>query len=170
MLKLFVLDAQSNGRIPAVARAAEERDLLQTKSWQTDWTSEAALEMPNKVALCRADDGELLGLMSYEVDRGALAVEVIYLESARHSNANLLHTTGEKRKYFGVARALLAYAIQISMDSGFDGVLIFKAKTSELLKYYMETLGARQVAAYDPFRLVLWEDAAEKILADYQEG
>lgn len=170
MLKLFVLDAQTKEKIWTVARAAKREDLIRTKNWQTDWTSDAASEMPNKVALCRADDGALLGLMSYEIDRGALAVEVIYLESARHSNANLLHETGESRKYFGVARALFAYAIQISMDSGFDGVLIFKAKTSELLKYYVETLGARQVAAYDPFRLVLWEDAAERILADYKEG
>lgn len=56
------------------------------------------------------------------------------------------------------------------MDHGFGGVLIFRAKTSELLKYYVENFGASQVAAYDPFRLVIWEDAAEKILADYKEG
>ena len=56
---------------------------------------------------------------------------------------------------------------QISLDAGFDGVLIFKAKTSELLSYYMEKFGARQVASYDPYRLVIWEDAAEDILSTF---
>ena len=53
---------------------------------------------------------------------------------------------------------------------GYDGVLIFKAKTSELLAYYTEAFGARQVASYDPFRLVIWEDAAADIIAEYLEG
>lgn len=51
--------------------------------------------------------------------------------------------------------------------TGFDGILIFKAKTSELLDYYMNNFGARQVASYDPFRLVIWEDAAATILSDF---
>lgn len=34
--------------------------------------------------------------------------------------------------------------------------MIFKAKTSELLSYYMEKFGARQVASYDPYRLVIY--------------
>ena len=106
-------------------------------------------------------------LMSYELDEDGLAVEILYLENARHSNANLLHLEGGSKKYFGIAKALFAYAIQISLDEGFDGILIFKAKTSELLDYYMNNFGARQVASYDPFRLVIWEDAAATILSDF---
>ena len=45
--------------------------------------------------------------------------------------------------------------------------MIFKAKTSELLSYYMEKFGARQVASYDPYRLVIWEDAAESIFSTF---
>ena len=71
---------------------------------------------------------------------------------------------------FWIAKALFAYAVQISLNAGYDGVLIFRAKTSELLAYYTETFGARQVASYDPFRLVIWEDAAADIIADYLEG
>lgn len=123
--------------------------------------------LPNKVALHRKDNDELLGLMSYELDEDGLAVEILYLENARHSNANLLHSEGGSKKYVGIAKALFAYAIQISLDVGFDGVLIFKAKTSELLSYYIEKFGARQVASYDPYRLVIWEDAAEDILSTF---
>lgn len=55
--------------------------------------------LPNKVAPRRADDGELLGLMSYELDEKGVAVEVIYMESARHSNENLLHVEGGYKRY-----------------------------------------------------------------------
>lgn len=167
MLNLFVLDYISNAKIPAIVRDATERDLLATKDWQTEWTTPYARQLPNKVALHRADNDELLGLMSYELDETGLAVEILYLENAQHSNANLLRAEGGQRKYIGIARALFAYAVQISLDAGFDGILIFKAKTSELLNYYMEKYGARQVASYDPFRLVIWEDAAAAILSDF---
>lgn len=120
-------------------------------------------------ALHRADDGELLGLMSYELDQGALAVEIIYIESAAHSNANLLRATGQSKKYIGIARALIAYAAKASVEAGFDGVLFFKAKTDELRKYYMQEFGAMPVGHYDPYRLVIWEDAAANILSDFEE-
>lgn len=97
-------------------------------------------------------------------------MEIIYVESARHSNANLLHAEGGHKQYLGIARALFAYAIQVSMDVGFDGVLVFRAKTSDLLNYYQREFGARQVGVYDPFRLVIWEDAAERLIAEYRRG
>ena len=57
---------------------------------------------------------------------------------------------------------------QVSLDAGFDGVLIFKAKTSDLLDYYAREFGARRAAAYDPFRMIIWEDAAERIIAEFR--
>lgn len=167
MLNLFVLEYASNAKIPTVVKTATEQDLIATRDWQTVWTTPYAKQLPNKVALHRKDNDELLGLMSYELDEDGLAVEILYLENARHSNANLLHSEGGSKKYVGIAKALFAYAIQISLDTGFDGVLIFKAKTSELLSYYIEKFGARQVASYDPYRLVIWEDAAEDILSTF---
>lgn len=168
MLDLFVLDAASEVKISAIVRPATEQDLTVTHDWQTSWNTPFALQLPNKVALCRADDGELLGLMSYELDQGSLAVELIYMESARHSNANLLHAERGRKRYYGIAKALFAYAVQVSLEAGFDGVLVFKAKTSDLLEYYRKEFGARQVAAYDPFRMVIWEDAAERIIAEFR--
>ncbi len=106
--------------------------------------------------------------MSYELDQGSLAVEIIYIESAQHSNANLLHAEGGHKRYIGIAKALFAYATQISIEAGFDGVLVFRAKTSELLDYYRREFGARQVGSYDPFRLVIWEDAAERLISTYR--
>ena len=169
MLDLFVLDAISNERIPADVEMATEQDFAATQNWQTSWNSTYAQTLPNKVALHRKDNDELLGLMSYELDERGLAVEILYMESARHSNANLVHAEGGHKKYLGIAKAMFAYAVQISLDAGFDGVLVFKAKTSDLLDYYMKEYGARQVGSYDPFRLVIWEDAAERLIAEFRK-
>lgn len=168
MLHLFVRDFPSEEKIPAIVEKATKQDLEETKDWQTDWTTPFARQLPNQVALRRADDQELLGLMAYELDESCLAVEVIYMESARHSNANLLHIEGGHKRYYGIAKALFAYAVQLSLDAGFDGVLMFKAKTSELLDYYRREFGACQVSAYDPFRMVIWEDAAERIISEFR--
>ena len=166
-MKLFVLDIGGN-EVPTYVSPATAGDLQATAKWQTKWTSKAAQDMPNKVALRRTDTNELLGLMAYAVDDAILAVEIIYVESADHSNANLLHEIGGEKKYIGIARALFAYAVSISMGNGYDGVLVFKAKTSELVEYYIREFGASHVGSYDPFRLVIWEDAARELI-DYFE-
>ena len=108
--------------------------------------------------------------MSYFVDGKSLAVEIIYIESADHSNANLLRQQHRTKKYIGIAKALFAYAVDVSIKEGCDGVLIFKAKTSKLADYYKQAFGAQNVGSYDPFRLVIWEDAAARIMMDFQEG
>ncbi len=166
-LNLFVWNHDLSIKIPTVIRTATFDDFNQTKAWQTNWTSRAAKAMPNKVALCRKDDNELLGLMSYEVDNCGLAVEVIYLESAAHSNANLLHKGLEGKKYIGISHALFAHAVMVSMDAGFDGVLYFKAKTSRLREYYIKEFGAMPLSSFDPFRLAIWEDAAATLVQEF---
>lgn len=103
-MKLFVLDIVGN-EIPTYVSPATVGDLQATTKWQTKWTSKAAQDMPNKVALRRTDADELLGLMAYAVDDTILAVEIIYVESADHSNANILHGFGGEKKYIGIAKA-----------------------------------------------------------------
>ena len=125
--------------------------------------------MPNKVALHRKDTDEILGLMSYCVDENGYAVKIVYLESAGHSNANHLKQSSQPKKYVGVAKALLAYAIQVSKSWGFDGVIYFRAKTSELREYYGRMFGAVPLGQYDPFRMIIWEDATEAILSSYED-
>lgn len=168
-MQLFVWDSSMTETYPVNVENATEEDFKYTAVWQTQWTSPAAAAMPNKVALRRADTNELLGLMSYDLDERGLAVEIIYIESAAHSNANLLSRTGEQKKYIGIARALFAYAIKASLDAGFGGVIFFRAKTTELRFYYMKEFGAVPLGQYDPFRLIVWEDAAEEILSTYEE-
>lgn len=168
MLKLFVIEAESGDCIPTYVSSAEQKDFEGTALWQTIWTTSYAQSLPNKVALRRTDNHELLGLMSYSIDETALAGEIVYVESAWHSNANLLHTMKHSKKYFGIAKALFAYAADISCSNGFDGVLFFMAKTSELVEYYVQEFGARHIGSYDPFRLVIWEEAAERLMQSFE--
>ena len=169
-LKFYVWNADMSEKVLTVVEPASEADLKSTKDWQTNWKSAAAKKMPNRVALHRKDDGELLGLMSYQIDQGALAVEIIYIESAAHSNANLLHISRQSKKYIGIARAMIAYAVNVSVGAGFGGVLFFKAKTDELREYYLREFDAMPVGRYDPYRLVIWEDSAEAILSEFKEA
>lgn len=169
MLNLFVLDTLRNEKVPSVVVEATEDDLSLTAGWQTNWLSPEASAMPNKVALHRSDNNELLGLMSYVVDGRGLAVEIVYIESAGHSNANMLRDRSQPKKYIGIAKALFAYAVSVSIAAGFDGIVVFKAKTTELVEYYIREFGARHAGTYDPFRLILWEDSAARIMAEFEE-
>ena len=80
-----------------------------------------------------------------------------------------MRARASQKKYIGIVKALFVYAISISKDAGFDGVLVFKAKTTELVDYYIREFGACHAGSYDPFRLIIWEDAAETILNEYRK-
>lgn len=167
-MQLFVWNEDCTQRILAYVTPANSKDFMETVDWQTRWTTPEIASMPNKVALRRTDNEELLGMMSYELNQRGLAVEVIYVESAGHSNANLLKGTSGRKRYNGIAKALFAYAAKVSLDAGFGGVLFFKAKTTELRAYYMRVLGATTLGHYDPFRMIIWEDAAAQIISEYE--
>lgn len=169
MLNLFVFDAKTESRVPVTVRAATGKDFAATEDWQTQWTTPYVNGLPNKVALCREDDGELLGLMSYKVVDKNLCVELLYIESARHSNANLLNATREQKKYHGIARALFAYAVQVSLDNHFGGVLTLRAKTDELAEYYSREFGAVSPSRYDQYYMIILEEAAARIIAYFEE-
>ena len=168
-MKLNLYVENENKKIPVIVSPALKTDLAQTKNWQTFWLSKDAVGFPNKVALKRRDNGELLGLMSYSIDESVLAVEIVYIESAAHSNANMLNHS-EQKKYLGVAKALFAYAVQKSLEAGFGGVIILKAKTTKLMEYYIREFGARPAGRYNPFQLIIWNDAAEAIISSFIEG
>ena len=132
VLKLFVLDASSGEKVPVTVDTATEQDLAATQDWQTNWTTPYALSLPNKVALHRTDDGELLGLMSYELDEKGLAVEIISFERARPSTVNLLSAEWGHKKNNGIAKGFFVYATPMSFDNHFYGVLYFRSYTSEI--------------------------------------
>lgn len=125
---------------------------------------------PIEIALHRTDTNELLGLIAYIVDGRSLAVEIVYVESADHSNTNLLRTEGRPKKYIGIAKPLFAYAMAASIKNGYHRVVVFKAKTSESVAYYIREFSTSHTGSYDPFRMVIWGDAAQLLIKDLERG
>ncbi len=93
VLNLFVLDTEGD-KMPVHISVAMPDNVHATANWKTQWTSKVALEMPDKAAFRSTDTDELLGLMAYIVDGRSFAAEDIYVESADHSNSNLLRAEG----------------------------------------------------------------------------
>lgn len=43
----------------------------------------------------------------------------------------------------------------------------YRAKTTELVEHYAKEFGVIVPMRYDPFRMLILEEAAEKLLSDY---
>ena len=76
------------------------------------------------------------------------------------------HNFGRSKKYLGAPANLVAFACKLSFESGFEGVVGFRAKTS-LIKHYMDTLGA-ELLFRD--RMCIWEKSARKLVNSYFKG
>lgn len=55
---------------------------------------------------------------------------------------------------------------RVSFDAGYGGILVFKARPSDLPDYYERAFDARRIAAYDPLRMIIGKDAAQRIIAE----
>ena len=76
------------------------------------------------------------------------------------------HNYGSNVNYKGVGGHLFAIACKISMEHGCGGVVAFYAK-SDLVTYYKDTLHAVEIY---PRRMVIFEDAAKRLLNTYMKG
>ena len=68
-------------------------------------------------------------------------VYIQYIESHPASNPTLT----PKKKYLNIGRMMVAFGIQLSIDSGKNGVVTFEAKTSELARHYIHDFGAIRI-------------------------
>ena len=87
------------------------------------------------------------------------------MESAPDSNPTL---TGS-RKYSGIGRVLIAFGIKLSVDNGFGGDVVLRAKTTELEKHYAEDFGAVKLPSFDASapRYIIADEAAKHIFFSY---
>ncbi|MBR1673106.1 MAG: hypothetical protein IJ702_09265 [Fretibacterium sp.] len=104
-----------------------------------------------------ANDGVVQGRISLRISGGVADVDIV--EAAPHNYGHL-------GRYKGVGAHLFAIACKVSLDNGCDGVVAFTAK-SNLIEHYKESLGAVEIA---PRRMVIFEDAAKKLLEKYMKG
>lgn len=92
--------------------------------WQTSWTSKYLAEERLEKCAAKVDD-ELIALGAYEVLASSLGVHIVYLEAHPESNPTL---DGGIPKYTGIGRVMIAYGIKLSIDNGFAGDVVLKAK------------------------------------------
>lgn len=163
-----VLDSVSGQKILVSFRPATEVDFAITArdGWQSNWQSgfTKAADLVCYALEC-VDTYELIGLGAYRMDRRNEIVHVEYIESAAHSNPTLTSAP----KYLRLGAVFLAYGIQCSIDSGFGGAIFLKAKTSDLLRHYIQTYGAVPFSHIHPELLLIEGEASKKLFFQFLE-
>ena len=133
--------------------------------WQTDWTSEYISKDKFDVYGLKTQGGELVALGAYEISEDVVTVHIVYMESQAQSNPTLC----ERPKYRGIGRALIAYGIKLSIDSGLTGDVVLEAKTTSLAKHYEEDFGAVLLPTFQSSapRYLIADEAAKRIFFTY---
>ena len=165
----YVFD-RNDKRVDVSITPMESTDALQTESspkWQTAWTSEyLASEAFEKYAVKAGE--ELIALGAYEIQENALIVHIVYMEAEPGSNPIIV---GEKRKYRGIGRLLIAFGIKLSVDNGFGGDVVLEAKTTKLAEHYAKDFGAVKLPSLSSAapRFIIADESAKRIFFSYLE-
>ncbi|MBQ2967535.1 MAG: hypothetical protein IJE10_05395 [Clostridia bacterium] len=154
------LEDAKTGEILSTSYAlVSKHELRQLKGWKFNWM-DSDLDSSEIYKLTLKGDSEIQGLISitnFERDR---AVYVKLVESAPHN-------LGKNKQYNGVGGHLYAIAAQKSVDKRYGGFLFMDAKNAELVEHYHKTLGAVLIGRPHPYRMIVDEDAAKKLLKIY---
>lgn len=164
----YVYD-KDNNRIPVTISRATKEELESTDNdplWQTSWTNDYLIDNGFDCYAVKAKD-ELVALGAYEVKANQLVVYIVYMESQPESNPTLT----DDRKYRGIGKVLIAQGIKLSVDNGFGGDVVLRAKTPKLENHYIETYGAVKLPSFDASapRYLIADDAAKRLFFTYLE-
>lgn len=166
-LQYFVTKADSGERVLIELEPATQNDLKATRNgWQSDWTSAFISDPRLEKYAAKTETGEIVALGAYREDEHGISVFIADIEAQPESNPTLT----AKRRYTGVGRMMIAYGIQLSIDSGHGGVVTFAAKTEELYEHYVDDFHA--VPIFQPFSggpklLMLADEGAQDIFSTY---
>lgn len=133
------------------------RSVTKRNGWRFNWKMERANKDRELYKLVIRGDEVIQGLLSLQ--KAENYIEMHLIETAPHN-------FGRSKKYLGAPANLVAFACKMSFESGFEGVVGFRAKTS-LIKHYMDTLGA-EILFRD--RMCIWEKSARKLVNSYFKG
>ena len=167
LLQYFVTENKTGACIPVEITPATQSDLLVTKSgWQSDWTSDFIRDSQLEKRVAKAASGEIIALGAYREDQNGISIFIVNMEAHPQSNPTLT----DQRKYTGIGRMMIAYGIQLSIDSGHGGVVTFAAKTDELYEHYIQDVHAVpifQPLPGGPKLLMLADEGAQEIFSTY---
>ena len=130
--------------------------------WEFDWYEEERKGY-RIMQLYAENDSRLQGLVSTKIRKDINAIEVNLVEAAPMNNPHKGTCVG--KEYEGVGGHLFAEAIRQSYAEGYDGFVMFVAKT-DLIKYYEKMLGAK-LANYKERIMYINERMAKKLYEQY---
>lgn len=114
-MQYFVTASETGNKVPIEIDKSTSADLAATKeSWQTDWTSEFIGDPALEKYTAKTESGEIVALGAYRETESSMFVYIEYIESHPESNPTLT----AKRKYLDIGRMMIAFGIQLSIDSG----------------------------------------------------
>lgn len=152
-------DAVSGKFVPTNYSAVSAQELASLKGWGFDWTS-GSLVNSEIYKLTVIGSNEIQGLIALTNLKRSSAVYVNLAESAPHN-------IGAEKKYSGVGGHLFAIAVKRSVEYGYGGYVFMDAKNIELVRHYEKTLGALLLGRPHPYRMIIDEENAMKLLEIY---
>lgn len=130
-------------------------NISKKNGWNFNWQSE--LNDKSKVVY------KLTIINNFEVIQGLLSVSIENDHVYMHLLENAPFNLGGKKLFEGVAGNLVAHACLISFQEGFDGFVVFKAKTI-LKEHYRNSLGAFELNGN---KMIIPTQSAEKLIDKY---
>jgi hypothetical protein len=125
----YVFCGSDGEKLPVEIVRASNEDISATHSlpgWVSDWESEYLSDPAVEKYAMKSLQGELIALGAYRIAGNHAFVYILYLESAPHSNP--VQAKKERRKYYGIGRAMIAFGIKYSIDNGCQATLYLKLK------------------------------------------
>lgn len=131
------------------------KNVTKKTGWNFDWKVEFKDLQKEVYKLTIVNNPSILqGLISITIEQ-----DHIYMNLLESSPFNI----GKDKLYEGVAGNLVAYACKVSFQKGFDGFVVFTAK-SNLIKHYEENLGAFH---FKNQRMIIETESAKKLVKKY---
>ena len=129
--------------------------------WYTNWAS--LVDNAEIYALVVKGTVDIQGLVALQRDSDAKAVYIQWMCSAPWNNKEKTETP----RYDGVGGHLFAISGSISAAAGFDGYVFGFASNNNVLKHYIEKLGAIHIGLLHPYQFAIEAEAMKKILETY---
>jgi hypothetical protein len=124
------------------------------KTWLFDWGKEYRKPKCQVYKLTIENNPQVIqGLMSLTLD-----VDHVFIYLLESAKFNL----GKQKMYLGVPGNLVAFACKVAFEKGFEGNVVFIAKT-KLIAHYEKTLGAISFGS----RMIIPTSVAQNLIKKY---
>lgn len=119
----FILRVADDSPVGVKIVKMKKSDAVQTEKeplWQTSWLSDYIQDSAFEKYALKTNEGELVALAAYEIQKNDVMVHITYIESQPESNPTIV---GHSKKYTGIGRVLIAYGIKLSIDHACGGTV-----------------------------------------------